>query len=198
MLLFWASDYMSQILGMLGGHSPIMDPDAVSFSTLLMDSVGYLIKAILLGLLLSSDTTLPKRVLSGKDFLRAALSSMAIFPMILFILEMTLGMINPQLLSVSSFQIRKEETISFYLVFYLFQAISGFLFAVFYRYSEFNSGHKQKWLVFASTYGWLLWTPVVMIMPFFGIGFAGSLCFALIMLLAIYLDTFLFTRFMKE
>ena len=197
-LLFWASDYMAQILGMFGAESAILSEDALSYRTIIMDSIGYFIGGILMGALLTFKTLERKRECSRKWFLVSVLVSMLVFPGSMFIMELLVGKINPDFTCHAAFVVDRKDIIPFYMVFYLFQAISGFLFPVFYRYTEFNSSHNRRWLRFASVYGFMLWTPVVIIVAFFGVALPVTLVFAGIMLLSIYMDTFIFVKIIEK
>lgn len=196
-LLFWASDYMAQILGMFGAKSGILSEDALSFNTILMDSIGYFIGGILMGALLSFKEAGPKRDCIRKQFLISSVVSMFVFSGVLFALEMLIGKINPEFMCYAAFAVNRKNIISFYIVFYIFQAISGLLFPVFYRYTEFNSSYNRRWLRFASVYGFMLWSPVAIIVAFFGVALPVTLVFAGIMLLCIYIDTFIFAKIIE-
>lgn len=100
-------------------------------------------------------------------------------------------------MSYAAFGVNPRDIIPFYVVFYLFQMFSGLLFPVFYRLTEFNSDHNRKWLRFASVYGCMLWSPIVIIVAFFGVALPVTLIFAGIMLLSIYIDTFIFAGIME-
>ncbi len=191
---FWIADYLPQILGMSGGYSPIISPDAMSFRTILIDSIGYIKTGLLLGAILAVESHQEKKDCRRKRFFLAIIYSMIFFPAIMFVLEMLIGFMNPEMTCVASFGISSEETICFYIVFYLFQAVSGIFFVLFYRYTEYNTELKHRWLIFATVHGWMLWTPVVGIMPFFGVAVAPTIVFALIMLVALYADTYIFAK----
>ncbi|MDO5558907.1 MAG: hypothetical protein Q4F95_04855 [Oscillospiraceae bacterium] len=196
--LFWSSDYISQIIGLTGASSSILSKEALSFSTILSDSAGYLICAVILGIFLSSDGLCVKRNCRPKKLITTSLISMAAFPGILFLLEFTAGSINSNYTSAAAFSIEQNEKVSFYIVFYLFQALSGFLFPVFYRYTAFNSNSTRKWRLFAAVYGLMLWSPVVFIVAFFGADIRVTAVYAAIMAAAICLDTYLFARVMDK
>ncbi len=197
-ILFWASDYISQILGMSGADSPILSSDALSFNTIVIDSAGYLVSGIVMGLLLSTSGGYKAKDQSIKTMITASFVSMLVFPSILFILELFAGAIDPELTCAEAFEILKEDRISFYIVFYLFQAFSGFIFPIFYYYTLYNSDKKYKWLRFACVYGFMLWTPVVVIVMFFGIAVRVTVVYAMIMLISIFIDTYVFARSIEK
>lgn len=68
-LLFWSSDYISQVLGMSGAASPIIKTDALSASTIIIDSLHYAFCGVVMGLLLSSTQTAEKRKCDKKGLL---------------------------------------------------------------------------------------------------------------------------------
>ncbi|MDO5575300.1 MAG: hypothetical protein Q4G60_15120 [bacterium] len=193
---FWAADYIPQVLGMCGAYSPVLNPEAVIPSTIIIDSIGYIATGILLGAIITTQNHQDKRDCPRKKFLSAIAASMIIFPVVLFVLEMIVGRINPACSCIGAFGISEEETVSFYIVFYLFQAVSGLVFPIFYRCTEYNAQHEKRWLVFANVHSLMLWTPIVAIMPFFGIPVAPTIVFAVIMLIALYIDTYVFCRVM--
>ena len=196
-LLYWASDYMAQILGMFGAPSAVIQEEAMSLKTILLDSIGYLFGGILMGVLLTFKEQTPKRECNRKRFFMSAFVSMITFPTVLFALEMIIGKINAEYMCYAAFGVDAGDIIPFYIVFYGFQAFSGFLFSVFYRFTEFNSTHDRRWLRFASVYGCMLWSPIVIIVAFFGVALPVTLVYAGIMLLSIYIDTFIFVRIME-
>lgn len=194
MFLFWLADYIPQILGMLGAYSPVLNPDAASFGTILSDSISYIKTGILLGGIFTLENHQVNKECKRKKLICSVLTSMLVFPAIIFVLERFVEFINPAYTCASGFAISKADVISFYVVFYLFLAVSGMFFPIFYRVTEYNSNHKNRWLVFSNVHGWMLWTPVVTIMPFFGISIEITIIFAVIMLIALYADTYLFCR----
>lgn len=197
MALFWASDYLPQILGTFGGTSAVLNENAMSLKTILLDSVGYLLDGIVIGLFLTFRKADPKRVCNKKYYIIACIISMIIFPVVLSACEMIVGEIDKNLLTANAFAIQKDEILSFYLIFYFFQAVSGLLFPVFYRLTEYNR-KQRSWFRFASVYGWMLWTPIVLIVMFFGINALSTMVYAFIMLIAIYIDVFVFAKIMDK
>ena len=195
--LFWASAYLPQVLGMFGGTSAVLNENAMSVQTIVLDSIGYLLGGIVIGFFLTFREAEPKRVCSTKKCLGACAASMILFPAALFVLEMAVGVLDKRFLAANAFAIQKDEVLSFYLVFYIFQAVSGFIFPVFYRFTEYNS-RQRSWLRFAGVYGWMLWTPVVLIVMFFGIEALPTVVFAGVMLAAIYADVFAFAKIMDR
>lgn len=195
--LFWASAYMPQILGMMGGTSALLNENAMSMQTILLDTIGYLLGGTVMGFFLTLREAEPTRPCKNKNYAAACVTSAILFPAVLLVLEMLAGAIDKRLLVNHSFAIQENEFFSFYLVFYLFQAVSGFLFPVFYRLTAYN-GKRRSWLRFASIYGWMLWTPIVLIVMFFGIDALPTVVFAGIMLLAMYLDSFVFVKVMER
>ena len=190
--LFWVSDYISQIVGILGAESSVLNADALSFTTVIFDSVGYFIAGIFMGLLLDFNKCSGYQTCSNRNLLAACVISMVTFPAIIFILEMAVGYYRNDLLSYAVFGISEQEKISYYIIFYLCQTFSGFIFPIFFRLTEYNSKHKRKWLWFASVYGWMLWAPIVMIVTFFGVPVLPTILFTFILVLAIYIDCIIF------
>ena len=197
-LLFWSSDYLSQILGALGGDSPVLQTSAFSFSTILFDSLGYLITGIFMGLLLDFKETAVCRKCESKKLLAACLASMLLFPALVFILEMAAGGMQSELYCYRAFGISEHSVLPFYIVFYACLAFSGLLFPLFYRVTEYNSAHAKKWRRFAGVYGWMLWAPIVLIVIFFGIPALPTIVFTLTMVFSIYVDCFVFDKLMAE
>jgi MFS family permease len=197
-LLFWASDYLSQILGTFGAKSSILNAQAFSITTIFFDTVGYFVTGIFMGLLLDIKTEEVALECSDKKLILACIASMFLFAGIAFSLELILGSINHDLLGYVAFGIREEEKISYYVVFYLFQAFSGLLFPIFYRLTEYNSEHFRKWLWFANVYGLMLWAPIVLIVIFFGVPVLPTIAFTIILLSAIYADSAVFAHILRQ
>lgn len=197
MMFFWISSYLSQILGIMGAYSPYMSSDAVSISTILSDSIGYIFSGIFLGLLLTIKESERIKPCKPVRLIISSVVSSITFTAVMLILEVLIGLINPDFVCSSAFGINENETTKFYIIFYLFQAISGFSFPIFYRCTEYNS-KVPKWVRFASVYGWMLWTPIVIIVAFFGVSLPATIAFAVIMLIAVYTDTYAYTRILKQ
>ena len=195
---FWATDYLPQILGMLGAHSPILDPVAFSVSTIAIDSICYMITALLLGLLLTSSDFNEKKACTTKSFLLACLSSFLIFPILIMIGEVIVGCFSSSMTCISCFSVPKEYVVTFYIIFYLFHGVSGLLFVLFYRFTQYNSPRSNNWFIFATIHGLMLWTPIVLIMIFFGAPTLPTLSFVLIMIIAIYIDTYIFAKILAH
>lgn len=195
---FWAADYLPQVLGMFGAYSPVIDPVAVSVHAIIVDSIGYVITALLLVLLLTTGNFNERKACTRKQFILASLSSLLLFPLIIIIGELLVGYFAPSMTCASCFGIRKADVLSFYIVFYLFQGVSGLLFVPFYRFTQYNSPHSNNWLNFASINGIMLWTPLVIIMLFFGTPTIPTISFAVIMLIAIYIDTYAFAKILEH
>ena len=197
MMFFWISSYLSQILGIMGADSPYMSSDAVSISTILSDSIGYIFSGIFLGLLLTIKESERIKPCKPVRLIISSVVSSITFTAVMLILEVLIGLINPDFVCSSAFGINENETTKFYIIFYIFQAISGFIFPIFYRSTEYNS-KVPKWVRFASVYGWMLWTPIVIIVAFFGVSLPATIAFAVIMLIAVYTDTYAYTRILKQ
>ena len=195
---FWATDYLPQVLGMFGAYSPVIDPVAVSVHAIIVDSIGYIITALLLGLLLTTGNFNERKACARKQFILAGLASLLIFPLIIIIGELIAGCIAPSMTCATCFGIRETDVLSFYIVFYLFQGVSGLLFVPFYRFTQYNSPRSNNWLIFATINGIMLWTPLVIIMLFFGTPIAPTISFAVIMLIAIYIDTYVFAKILES
>jgi hypothetical protein len=191
-LLFWASDYLSQILGTFGAESAVLNSEALSITTIIFDTIGYAVMGVFLGLLLDFKTDRVARKCSGKRLTLACIISAIVFAGLAFGLEMLFGSINHEFFGYVAFGISEEEKISFYVVFYLCQAFSGLLFPIFYRLTEYNSEHTRKWIRFASVYGLMLWAPIVLIVIFFGVSVLPTVVFTIILVAAIYLDSVVF------
>lgn len=196
-LLFWVSDYLSQILGTFGAESSVLNSEAFSVTTIIFDTIGYAVTGIFLGLLLDTKTERVARKCSGKRLILACVSSAIVFAGLTFMLEMIFGSINHELFGYIAFGIREEEKISYYVVFYLCQAFSGLLFPIFYRLTEYNSEHARKWIHFASVYGLMLWAPIVLIVIFFGTPVLPTIVFTMILVAAIYVDSAIFDYILK-
>lgn len=194
--LYWISAYIPQILGMLGGHSSVMDPEAVSFWTICADSISFLIKGLTLGFFFGAESTMEKKECSRNNYRNACLTSMIVYPLVLVVLELLAGVYSHDLFCVNVFVIDKSDYISYYIVFYLFQAVSGLLFPVVYRMTEFNN--KRSWFRFANIYGAMLFGPIVIIMMFFGIEAIPTIIWTIMMVAAIYIDTYIFTKIMNN
>lgn len=195
--LFWTTDYLPQIFAMFGAYSPIINPKALSFTTILADSFGYLISGILMGLILSPKDTCEKRTLSASQYAKSILASAASFAVVLAILELMVFLINPAYSIRQLFQIAPAEAFQYYLVFYVFQAVSGGMFAVYYRLTEFNAKRKLGWFRFAIIHGAMIWSPIILIMAFFGLSVSGTLLYEVLMMIALIISHYVLGKIMN-
>lgn len=196
-LLFWSSDYMPQILGMAGGESTILSSDSMSFSTILVDSVGYFMKAIVLGYFLVPREPVMKRPCIKKTFVKACIVSMFLFPALLLCFELIAGRIWNEMYCIHSFGIVENSWTNFYIIFYLFQSVSGLMIPIFYRFSEYNR-KDHSWVRFAAVYGIMLWLPVVLIVIFFGVNPIVTCIWGVMMVFVIFVDSFVFAKLIRE
>ena len=184
-LLFWTTDYLPQIIAMLGAYSPVIIPEAITFSTIAADSFGYVINGLLMGLILSPKETVDKKSIMRSQYSKSILISAASFAGLLGILEVLISLINPAFSTRALFQIATGDTLQYYLVFYLFQAVSGGMFAVFYRLTEYNADRKLGWLRFIVVHGLMIWSPIILIMAFFGLSVSSTILYEIVMMIAL-------------
>ncbi len=184
-LLFWTTDYLPQIIAMLGAYSPVILPEAITFSTIAADSFGYIINGLLMGLLLSPKETVDKKSIMSSQYAKSILISAASFAGLMGILEVLISLINPAYSTRALFQIASEDTLKYYIVFYIFQAVSGGMFAVFYRFTEYNADRKLGWLRFIVIHGLMIWSPIILIMAFFGLSVSSTILYEIVMMIAL-------------
>ena len=183
--LFWTTDYLPQIMAMLGAYSPVIVPEAITFSTIVTDSFGYVINGLLLGLILSSEDTVQKKTVMVSQYAKSILISAVSFAGVLGIMEMLISAVNPVFSTRMLFQIAVEDTLQYYFVFYLFQAVSGGMFAVFYRLTEYNADRNLGGVRFIFVHGLMIWSPIILIMSYFGLSIESTILYEVVMMISL-------------
>ena len=138
-----------------------------------------------MGLILSPKETVDKKSIMCSQYAKSILTSAVSFAGVLGILEILISLINQAYSTRALFQIAAEDTLQYYLVFYLFQAVSGGMFAVFYRLTEYNADRKLGWLRFIVIHGLMIWSPIILIMAFFGLSIESTMMYEVVMLIAL-------------
>lgn len=185
-VLFLASDYLPQIIGITGGDGPIIKA-AVNIPIIICDLIGFMVGGILLGLLFR-ETDFPA-VKDCKKFslLKTAAISAVLFPCMVIVLDQILGHIYSPLYCYNIMKVSQSRITTFDLIFYSCFIVTGALLPVFYRFTEYNDSKTNRSLRFGAIYALCLWTPVVVIMVAFGADVIITIFYAVIFIIFIML-----------
>lgn len=69
--------------------------------------------------------------------------------------------------------------------------------AVYYRLTEFNAKRKLGWFRFAIIHGAMIWSPIILIMAFFGLSVSGTLLYEVLMMIALIISHYVLGKIMN-
>lgn len=183
-LIIWISDYMPQVLGLMGADGPIAET-AFSLPLVACDTLSYIIDGVLLGFLYRDFSYCEKRKCVRSALVKTMFISAIIFPLLVFLLEQILGLIYSPLYTFNAMKVSDAKTVSFTISFYGCFIITGALLPVVYRYTEFNTKNSLSPLRFGAIYSICLWSPVVLIMVAFGTNIWITLTYVMVFIICI-------------
>lgn len=166
-MLIWSSNFMPQLMGLAGADGAIAEI-AFSVSTVICDSITYVVSGIILGILFKNVPEANKRSCQKASYIKTIAASAITFPLLIIAVDQLINKIYTPFSSVGAIGVSHESQLTFYLYFYSWFIISGALIAVFYRLTEYNEENHLSWFRFAMKYSILIWSPVVLIMIVFG------------------------------
>lgn len=197
-LIIWISDYMPQVLGMIGADGPIAET-AFSLPLVACDTLSYIIDGFLLGLLYRDFSYYEKKKCAKSALIKTVLISSIIFPILVFIFEQILGFLYSPLYTFNAMKVSDTKIVSFTISFYGCFIITGALLPIIYRYTEFNTKNSLSPFRFGAIYSICLWTPVVLIMVAFGtnilITFVYIIVFIICILIIAKMNDYLIKKF---
>lgn len=197
--LIWGSNFMPQIMGLAFADGEIAQ-EAFSASIVICDSIGYLVDAIILGLIVNVTRDIRHNVCSKSSLLKTSLISMIIFPLLIIIMDTILRTINVNFGGRAAMGVSKEQAISFYIGFYSYFLVTGALLPLFYRLTLYNDTTKPS-LTFGLIYSIGIWTPIVLIMIVFGTEVLPTVIYTIAFMIAFliitYINANLLNRFEK-
>ncbi len=183
-MLVWASNFLPQIMGLGGADGPIAAM-AFSLSTVVCDSLSYVMAGLLIGELFKKRFIKPRRSCNKVAYSKTIILSAIGFPLLVILGDQIMERLYAPFASAAAMGVSDEKRMSFYITFYSWFVLSGALIAVFYRVTEYNEGDNKGWLRFAIKYIFLLWAPIVLIMIVFGTEIMPTVVYTL--LFAIYI-----------
>lgn len=185
-VLFLASDYLPQIIGITGGDGPIIKA-AVDISIIICDSIGFMIGAVLLGLMFRETKYHAAKPCRKFSLLKTAAISAVLFPCIVIAFDQILGHVYSPLYCYKVMQVSNSRIFIFDLVFYACFIVTGALLPVFYRFTEYNDTKLHGSARFGVIYSLCLWTPIVVIMVAFGTDVIITIFYSVIFIFGIIL-----------
>lgn len=183
-LIIWISDYMPQVLGLVGADGPIAET-AFSLPLVACDTLSYIIDGFLLGFLYRDFSYCEKRKCVKAALVKTVLISAITFPLLIFLLEQILGFIYSPLYTFNAMKVSDTKIVSFTVSFYGCFIITGALLPVIYRYTEFNTKNSVSPFRFGAIYSVCLWSPVVLIMVAFGTNIWITLTYVIVFIVCI-------------
>lgn len=196
--IIWLSDYLPQVLGLIGADGPIAEA-AFSLPLVACDSLSYMIDGILLGALYKDFPYYEIKKCSKTALVKTMIISAFVFPLSVFVIEQILGFLYPPLYCFNAMKVSDAKIISFTISFYGCFMITGALLPMIYRYTEFNTRNQTSSLRFGSIYAICLWAPVVLIMVAFGANILITCVYIIVFSLCITavakMNDYLITRF---
>lgn len=193
-LLIWASNYLPQVMGLAGADGAIA-ARAFSPSIVICDSIAYFISGIILGILIKENQIYEIRPCKYKTILKSCFISATFFPLLVIIMDHLLVLINPQFGSKIAMGVSDNNAFIFYIIFYSCFIVTGFLLPILYRMTEYNvEDNRHLNVKFELVYGFLLWTPVVMIMVAFGTSLLPTIVYDLAFMIIIFIDTYVIKK----
>lgn len=183
-LIIWVSDYIPQVLGLLGADGPIAET-AFSLSLVTCDTLSYIIDGFLLGFLYRDFSYYEKKKCDKSALTKTALISAVIFPLLVFIFTQILGYLYYPLYIFNAMKVSDTKIVSFSISFYGCFIITGALLPIIYRYSEFNTKNRLSSFRFGVIYSICLWAPVVLIMVAFGANIWTTFAYIIVFIICI-------------
>lgn len=197
-VIIWISDYMPQVLGLIGADGPIAE-NAFSLPLVACDTLSYIIDGFLLGFLYRDFPYCEKKKCAKSALIKTMSISAIIFPLLVFVFEQILGFLYSPLYTFTAMKVSETKIVSFTISFYGFFIITGALLPMIYRYTEFNTKNNLSPFRFGAIYSICLWAPVVLIMVAFGtnilITFAYVIVFIICILVVAKMNDYLITKF---
>ena len=196
-MLIWLSDFMPQVLGLIGGDGKIVE-NALSVSIFIMDSLSYIIDGIVLGLIFTSFPDTFAKPCRRTVLISTCAASAVIFPITVILVEQLFGALYPACRSNIALGISEDKKMQFLIIFYSFFIVTGAVLPLFYRLTEYNSSSKKGWFKFYLVYTLCMWLPIVYIMVFFGTKIIPTLVYAVIFIIALFIITFINSRLLNR
>lgn len=193
--LNYLSNFVPQFMGLAFADGSIAQM-AFSFIDLACDTIVYTILGIMLGLMYKKVTVKPLRLLDKGTFGKAIVSSAVVFPAFIIVADRIMDAVLPMVSSAYVIGVSEQAKTAFLINFYSWFILTGALFSVFYRFTEYND--YGNYIKFALKYGLLLWTPVVMIMVVFGTSLLPTTIYALLFIACIFLVSRINDRIMSK
>lgn len=165
--IIWSSDYIPQVLGLIGADGPIAK-SAFNFPLVACDSLSYLMDGFLLGCFYRHFPYYEKSECSKSSLIKTSIISAILFPLFVFACDQLLGLIYSPLYVVNALEVSDAKIIPFSISFYGCFIITGALLPFIYRFTEYNTRNSFSALRFGLIYSLCLWAPVVFIMVAFG------------------------------
>ena len=195
-ILVWASDYLPQVMGLWLADGPIAQM-SFSASIVLSDSLTYLMSGLVLSILFKKVPERTKRDCNQAKYIKAIMTSAIGFPVLIALVDQVLARVYPAFSSAGAMQVSDGQKLMFYINFYSWFILSGALFVVFYRLTEYNELDDKGWIKFAIKYIGLLWTPVVLIMIVFGTEITPTVAYGIIFAICIFLICWINNRILE-
>jgi len=183
-MIIWISDYLPQVLGLIGADGPIAEV-AFNIPILICDSLSYIIDGILLGFLYKNFSCYEIRKCEKSCLIKTMAISAILFPFSVFVFERMLGLLYDPLYAYNAMKVSDTNKSIFSITFYGFLIITGVLLPVIYRLSEYNEKNTVSPFRFGNIYSLCLWSPVVLIMTAFGTDLIPVLIYILIFYICI-------------
>ena len=185
-VLFLASDYLPQIIGITGGDGPIVKA-AVDIPIIICDVIGFMVGGALLGFLFKETGYHSAKACKKFSLLKTAAISAVLFPCMVIIFDQILGHIYSPLYCYNVMMVSQGRILAFNLIFYSCFIVTGALLPVFYRFTEYNDSGMHGSIRFGVIYALCLWTPVVVIMVAFGTSIILTIFYSVIFVFCIIL-----------
>lgn len=182
--LIWISDYIPQVMGLIGADGPIAEV-AFNFPILICDSLAYVIDGILLGFIIKDESYCKPIPCKKWALLKTSSISALMFPCFVIIFDQILGFLYEPLRCHEAIQVSDEKIIIFYIYFYGCFIVTGALLPLFYRLTEYNTGKGNSPIRFGMIFSLCLWAPVVAIMIAFGTEIISTFIFVVIFFICI-------------
>lgn len=183
-LTIWCSDYMPQVLGLIGADGPIAEA-AFSLPLIACDTLSYIIDGVLLGFLYKNFPYYKTEKCIKTNLIKTSVLSAIIFPVLVFAFEQVFGFLYSPLYIFNAMEASNRKIVSFTVSFYSCLIITGALLPIIYRYTEFNTRDSSSPFRFGAIYSICLWMPVVLIMVAFGTNILTTFVYIIIFIICI-------------